>query len=567
MNSNSRVIKVTLVDIDGCLNRPKGSDKDLFQLSRVKAFCRIAGDRNDLPALCIATGRNTSYVEATLQDLGIQDRGTLPHIIENGAALLYSSSKGERIVPHPKTGAFLQLKPKLEQAFLDIQAAIACAPDLEKRFMMTFYPLNGTTIKALYKVVCEKLEKYADVVDVTFSSSAVDVVPKGITKAEGVLFFCQETGIDAQNILAIGDSGNDAEMLSLAQFAACPSNATEEVRFIVSAHGENGYLAKGATTAGVAETLEYFFDVELPDTRFIPLGLILTIRNKRDMMCCSLPERNVHFDAASRQLRVKIPQDPQVAITREQIKALSDPSYGNGYRWAAGGIAPLLVTNQGTYLVAFYRDKGAMSYPDTLTIPTGMSANEQEFLDPYQTMLREGFEEVLISVSGQRLVGPRSRGISNVINSDALMQHSLKLSKFFWPNCSSIEWQQADVMTTPHDFRVHVDWDDKKRSFSSLVTIHQATNGIDLVKIVRWVVPYNIKDILIADGEEKPDGSMLNRTVYLIPIASVKSWVKEKQPLFAEHQFTNGRNFGPISLQGIEALPFMVDAMQAIADL
>lgn len=62
-------------------------------------------------------------------------------------------------------------------------------------------------------------------------------------------------GLDAGQTLAVGDSHNDLDMLdpSLAAHLACPSNACDEVKQAVYAHG--GYVGEGVASHGVVESL------------------------------------------------------------------------------------------------------------------------------------------------------------------------------------------------------------------------------------------------------------------------------------------------------------------------
>ncbi len=65
--------------------------------------------------------------------------------------------------------------------------------------------------------------------------------------------------LDLEQVFAMGDSHNDAEMLS-AEYsgkAACPSNAVEAIRKVIESR--NGYIAKAAHGHGVVEALKAIF--------------------------------------------------------------------------------------------------------------------------------------------------------------------------------------------------------------------------------------------------------------------------------------------------------------------
>ncbi len=65
--------------------------------------------------------------------------------------------------------------------------------------------------------------------------------------------------IPHSHVFAMGDSHNDIEMLSEAHSggAACPANAVEAIRDIISARG--GMIASQNAGHGVVETLEKIF--------------------------------------------------------------------------------------------------------------------------------------------------------------------------------------------------------------------------------------------------------------------------------------------------------------------
>lgn len=58
----------------------------------------------------------------------------------------------------------------------------------------------------------------------------LDLSPVGVTKASGLELVCREHGIDASDVLAIGDGRNDIEMLRWAGRGVAMGQAVEEVR-------------------------------------------------------------------------------------------------------------------------------------------------------------------------------------------------------------------------------------------------------------------------------------------------------------------------------------------------
>ncbi|ADL07408.1 Cof-type HAD-IIB family hydrolase [Thermosediminibacter oceani] len=78
----------------------------------------------------------------------------------------------------------------------------------------------------------------------------LEVIPDGVSKAEGLRKLCDILGIDRQSVVAIGDNMNDLSMIEFAGLGVAVENAEEEIKraagLIVPANTENGvaYLIK-----------------------------------------------------------------------------------------------------------------------------------------------------------------------------------------------------------------------------------------------------------------------------------------------------------------------------------
>lgn len=115
----------------------------------------------------------------------------------------------------------------------------------------------GGTVEELYSQVIGSLPNdMNDLVFVTYSSSAVDITPKGVDKASGLTFLSERTSIPFVEMLGIGDTKGDFPMLERVGFPACPSNAKPEVIELVQER--NGHVAQKPNTAGVWEILLHY---------------------------------------------------------------------------------------------------------------------------------------------------------------------------------------------------------------------------------------------------------------------------------------------------------------------
>lgn len=86
-------------------------------------------------------------------------------------------------------------------------------------------------------------------------------VPKGTTKAKGLLKLAEILKIKKGGLFAIGDYYNDLEMLESADISASPSGAIKEVKQIVN------YVGGRCEDGAVADFIEYLFNMEVKNGR------------------------------------------------------------------------------------------------------------------------------------------------------------------------------------------------------------------------------------------------------------------------------------------------------------
>jgi hydroxymethylpyrimidine pyrophosphatase-like HAD family hydrolase len=69
----------------------------------------------------------------------------------------------------------------------------------------------------------------------------LDLAPKGVNKASGLRYVARELGVDAADVLAIGDGRNDLEMLRWAGRGVAMGQAIEEVKEAADAVTDSVY--------------------------------------------------------------------------------------------------------------------------------------------------------------------------------------------------------------------------------------------------------------------------------------------------------------------------------------
>ncbi len=79
-----------------------------------------------------------------------------------------------------------------------------------------------------------------------------EIPPEGCNKATGIARVCEYYGADVARTIAIGDSGNDDDMIKFAGIGVAMGNATEEIKAVAD------YVTLTCGEAGVAHALEKF---------------------------------------------------------------------------------------------------------------------------------------------------------------------------------------------------------------------------------------------------------------------------------------------------------------------
>ena len=87
---------------------------------------------------------------------------------------------------------------------------------------------------------------------VTSGYGAIDLLPRGIHKGWGLRSLMERWKIEADQIMAFGDSENDLEMLELAGYSFAMENGEEKVKRMAK------YIAPSNSEAGVLQVLEQY---------------------------------------------------------------------------------------------------------------------------------------------------------------------------------------------------------------------------------------------------------------------------------------------------------------------
>lgn len=259
----ANMIRLAVVDVDGCLTPGEAGDWNWEALQTLCDFNRRARQGERVPAVTLCTGRQEPYVEVLMQAIGAY----LPGIYENGCGLYLPDAY--RFIEHPSITASVREAMTAARATLQRQVV---APGLGyfqpgKEASLTIYPLPGTGVRGLYQAVMDALGCLPSAspandgphpgvsrLAVQASISCVDVTPEGIDKGAGVRWLSEEIGLPLAHMGGIGDSASDLKFMRLLGRSAAPANAASEVKVAVD------YVSPYQNGDGVVDILHHWCD-------------------------------------------------------------------------------------------------------------------------------------------------------------------------------------------------------------------------------------------------------------------------------------------------------------------
>jgi HAD superfamily hydrolase (TIGR01484 family) len=246
LSKNMMPIRLLVLDIDGVLSRVDGKALDLRLLERLAEMNRAALKGSSQPAVTICTGRPAPYVEAILQAID----GHLPAIFENGAGLYFPDDY--RFLSHPTLAAetrFEAIRQRLEEALVASGQALF---QPGKDYSLSLLARDPSQTGILYDQAINALGPLEEAVDLIYSASCLNVLPRGIDKGKGIQFLANQTDYVLGEMLGVGDSDVDLPFLALVGYSAAPANANLAVRQLVQ------YVAPRSAADGVRDVLDYF---------------------------------------------------------------------------------------------------------------------------------------------------------------------------------------------------------------------------------------------------------------------------------------------------------------------
>jgi len=265
------MLKLVILDVEGVLTLPGGGQYPwpLDDLGRVRRYL----EETALPCV-LCTGRQQPYGEAVIQGLNLfrrlspeqsadavrRDGPELlawPSIMENGA--YFYDPLAKRPFPHPDlTPERIHVLQRVRTEILwPLARETGAVVEAGKDFTVSVNPppiTPGSSERQstvdFFPIIVSALGGFADELEVKASVSAIDITPRGISKASAVRLLLHWLGLAPKEVLGVGDTGADKLWLQVVGWRAAPANGREA---LPGMH----FYAQGEVAAGLLEILQH----------------------------------------------------------------------------------------------------------------------------------------------------------------------------------------------------------------------------------------------------------------------------------------------------------------------
>lgn len=249
-------------DVDGTLLMSPEPPK--INIEAVTRFMAAGG------RFSLATGRSLRSSMGISRLVGTN----APSIVLDGAAI-YDLHKDELVEYTPLPESTHELMERIVSAFSHVGASVATlregfevgakreyAPPHHHDFRGRISSIPGEWLKLVFVLPDGEMDSFLEFIrqnnddNMSVMSSGnmfASVMAAGCSKGSAIRRLCELNYIEPSEVAAIGDYHNDIEMLKAAAYAACPSNAIEEVQAV--SHRVLGHAESGAVAQLIAEIM------------------------------------------------------------------------------------------------------------------------------------------------------------------------------------------------------------------------------------------------------------------------------------------------------------------------
>lgn len=263
--------KLIALDMDGTLLTPQGTISP-------RTHAAITAARARGVTVVLASGRPLEGMTRYLEELGMT--GPEDYVISYNGAMVQRVADGARIRSQLLTGADASLVARLaEQHGVNVHGFSVrqglISPRLshytEHESRLTGMPVNLVDFatlppdEAILKVMmidepallsraiaALPAQLYQDYTVVQSAPYFLEIMNKQSHKGSGVAALAEHLGLDASQVIAVGDAGNDSHMIEYAGLGVAMGNATEPLKALAQ------HITSRNDEDGVARVIETF---------------------------------------------------------------------------------------------------------------------------------------------------------------------------------------------------------------------------------------------------------------------------------------------------------------------
>jgi hydroxymethylpyrimidine pyrophosphatase-like HAD family hydrolase len=191
----------------------------------VRALERL---RNSNRTIVLVTGRELEELVAVFPDLQLCDWV----VAENGGVIYQPKTRQTRALSEPPPASFVQRLRERGVGPISLGRVIVA----------TWHPHESTVLETIRDLGLE--------LQVIFNKGAVMVLPTGVNKATGLAAVLTEIGLEARQVVGIGDAENDHSFLRLCGCSVAVANALPAVKT------EATWVTRGDHGTGVCELID-----------------------------------------------------------------------------------------------------------------------------------------------------------------------------------------------------------------------------------------------------------------------------------------------------------------------
>ncbi len=241
------LIRLVLLDVDGCLTAGEAAPLDLPAFQLVAGLNRRALEEPDLPAVTLCTGRPEPYVELLCQAIDC----FVPAIWETGAGLYIPGEY--RFLAHPSltTERIEALNEARQVIYTRVVRPGLGYHQIGKEYSVSLYPRDGVSLDQLYTELIRPLAPFTGHYTLHRQRTCVELLPNGIDKGVGARWLSETLGLPLDRMAGVGDQTADLSYLSIVGAAAAPADATPDVRAMAT------YVAPRPSSRGLIDILNW----------------------------------------------------------------------------------------------------------------------------------------------------------------------------------------------------------------------------------------------------------------------------------------------------------------------